>query len=339
MNRHVPRSAADTIAGCRGQAAAAASPQRQASGYGSVWQKPMARYYYPLVALAVVLSLPSCFALVETTSISESGVSATPIADVEFGLAAGGYMNFDVELSGASARWCLCVTWVSRVWAGLLNVKFAVLICRGLLCGRCRCYTGWFVSCHLALLQSAARKILSQNIQSVALSKHVRIFVRFISKKMPRGLLRVRLLFENTPKHLEATGREEKTTHKQPLVRDSTPLQSFEISGETQCYLSRVSYRRVWMCLHDGRSNGVAYIVVVDNSVTADYFTSLTENNLTVDDPPPVCLAPSTGRFEVGRGGDKLKCSYIYMAACAHSCRIVGITTLRHQCLDYLIQR
>ncbi len=47
------------------------------------------------------------------------------------------------------------------------------------------------------------------------------------------------------------------------------------------------------------RSNGLAYIVVVAESVTAHYFTSLTENNLDVDDPPPVCVAPSTGRFEV----------------------------------------
>lgn len=53
------------------------------------------------------------------------------------------------------------------------------------------------------------------------------------------------------------------------------------------------------MCLHGVCSNSVAYIVVVAESVTAGYFTSLTESNLTVDDPPPVCVAPSTGRFEV----------------------------------------
>lgn len=52
-------------------------------------------------------------------------------------------------------------------------------------------------------------------------------------------------------------------------------------------------------CSYDIRRDGVAYIVVVAESVTGAYFTSLIENELGVDDPPPVCVAPSTGRFEV----------------------------------------
>lgn len=71
-----------------------------------MWQQPMPRYVNPLIALAMVLLLPSCFGLVDTTSVddAETGVSATPISDSKFGLAAGGYMNFDVELSEASPR-------------------------------------------------------------------------------------------------------------------------------------------------------------------------------------------------------------------------------------------
>lgn len=63
----------------------------------------------------------------------------------------------------------------------------------------------------------------------------------------------------------------------------------------------------------DNGSNGIsgiapamAYIVVVAESVTTQYFTTLTDSDLLADDPPPVCLAPSTGRFEVNtRGHDE----------------------------------
>ncbi len=82
-----------------------------------MWQEPRARYDYLSAALAVVLLLPSSSALVETTSVSESGLSATPIADPRFGLAAGGYMNFDVEISDASPRF-VCVCSISAAGVG-----------------------------------------------------------------------------------------------------------------------------------------------------------------------------------------------------------------------------
>lgn len=50
------------------------------------------------VAPALLLSPPSCWALSDTTSVSASGVSATVLAE-PFGFAAGGYMDFEVELS------------------------------------------------------------------------------------------------------------------------------------------------------------------------------------------------------------------------------------------------
>lgn len=44
----------------------------------------------------------------------------------------------------------------------------------------------------------------------------------------------------------------------------------------------------------------MVYIAVVADSVTAEYFTFLAESgDLEMDDPPPICVAPSTGRFEV----------------------------------------
>lgn len=56
-------------------------------------------------------------------------------------------------------------------------------------------------------------------------------------------------------------------------------------------------------CLHPDIyicSSRTAYIVVLAESVTADYFTSLIgTNDLEEEDPPAVCVAPSTGRFEV----------------------------------------
>lgn len=57
----------------------------------------MARYATLIIASAV-LSFPSCLALVDTISVSATGVSATVLTE-PFGLAAGGYMNFDVEPS------------------------------------------------------------------------------------------------------------------------------------------------------------------------------------------------------------------------------------------------
>lgn len=48
------------------------------------------------------------------------------------------------------------------------------------------------------------------------------------------------------------------------------------------------------------RSNLNAYIVVVGESTTTPWYTTLVDiGDLEVDDPPPVCVAPSTGRFEV----------------------------------------
>lgn len=56
----------------------------------------MARYAALVVAFAGVLCLPACLALIDTTSVSASGVSATVLAE-PFGFAAGGYMGFEVE--------------------------------------------------------------------------------------------------------------------------------------------------------------------------------------------------------------------------------------------------
>ncbi|CAN0193649.1 unnamed protein product, partial [Scytosiphon promiscuus] len=56
----------------------------------------MVRCPTPLGAIAALLSLPHCSALIETTTVAEDGVSATQIAS-PFGAAAGGYMQFDVE--------------------------------------------------------------------------------------------------------------------------------------------------------------------------------------------------------------------------------------------------
>lgn len=58
-----------------------------------------------LVTIAVLL--PPCLARVATFSVVERGVSAVLIAD-EFGMAAGGYINFDVaidEESGNNSLW------------------------------------------------------------------------------------------------------------------------------------------------------------------------------------------------------------------------------------------
>lgn len=53
-------------------------------------------------------------------------------------------------------------------------------------------------------------------------------------------------------------------------------------------------------CVHDVYSSSTAYIVVLAESVTGDYFTSLVgTEDLGNEDPPAVCVAPSTGRFEV----------------------------------------
>lgn len=42
------------------------------------------------------------------------------------------------------------------------------------------------------------------------------------------------------------------------------------------------------------------YIVVVGKSTTDEWYKTLLDfSTLEVDDPPPVCVAPSTGRFEV----------------------------------------
>ncbi|CAM9201879.1 unnamed protein product [Ectocarpus sp. 6 AP-2014] len=50
----------------------------------------------------------------------------------------------------------------------------------------------------------------------------------------------------------------------------------------------------------DWPSNRVAYLVVVAESMTSQYFTTLLEmSDLEADDPPPVCAAPSAGRFEI----------------------------------------
>lgn len=49
-----------------------------------------------LVILAMVLSVLPCLAIKATTSVAESGVSYSLIYP-PFGMAAGGYMNFDVE--------------------------------------------------------------------------------------------------------------------------------------------------------------------------------------------------------------------------------------------------
>lgn len=47
-------------------------------------------------------------------------------------------------------------------------------------------------------------------------------------------------------------------------------------------------------------SDSMVYIIVVSASATSDYFTSLIESSdLEIDDPPPVCMAPASGRFEV----------------------------------------
>lgn len=144
-----------------------------------MWQEPRARYAYPLVALVAVLSLPSCFALVETTSVAvaESEVSATPIANPKFGLAAGGYMNFDVEFSGASPR-CVYVCSVSTAgvsgspdsWCTscfLLDDLFGRVVFRS---WRCRCYGGVLNGLVLVLafmlsLQSALTKIFLKYMQ------------------------------------------------------------------------------------------------------------------------------------------------------------------------------
>eukprot|EP00752_Nemacystus_decipiens_P005249 g4763.t2 len=61
----------------------------------------MARYVALAVSSAVLLSLPACVALIDTTSVSASGVSATVLAE-PFGFAAGGYMDFEVDLSERS---------------------------------------------------------------------------------------------------------------------------------------------------------------------------------------------------------------------------------------------
>lgn len=47
-------------------------------------------------------------------------------------------------------------------------------------------------------------------------------------------------------------------------------------------------------------SNGIGYIVVVGEGTTAPWYTQLMEEGkLDTDDPPPICVAPSIGRFEV----------------------------------------
>lgn len=58
----------------------------------------MARYAAFVVASAALFSLPACLALIDTTSVSASGVSATVLAE-PFGFAAGGYMDFEVDIS------------------------------------------------------------------------------------------------------------------------------------------------------------------------------------------------------------------------------------------------
>lgn len=67
-------------------------------------------------------------------------------------------------------------------------------------------------------------------------------------------------------------------------------------------------------CVHDLCSSNRAFIVVLADSMTADYFTSLIDkNDLEEDDPPAVCVAPSTGRFEVHKRKTPTRPVYIRM--------------------------
>lgn len=66
----------------------------------------MVRFPTPIGAMATVLFLPHCLALIETTTVAEAGVSATLIAD-PFGAAAGGYMQFDVEPTSIAPERCV----------------------------------------------------------------------------------------------------------------------------------------------------------------------------------------------------------------------------------------
>lgn len=78
----------------------------------------MARYAALVVAPAALLLSPTCLALVDTTSVSTAGVSATVLAE-PFGFAAGGYVGFEVELAGRYvpvSRLLLCQL-LSGVWA------------------------------------------------------------------------------------------------------------------------------------------------------------------------------------------------------------------------------
>eukprot|EP00903_Cladosiphon_okamuranus_P009103 g8701.t1 len=76
----------------------------------------MARNAALVVASAVLLLSPTCFALIDTTSVSTAGVSATLLAE-PFGFAAGGYMDFEVELAGRSSSTSYIVVLAESVTA------------------------------------------------------------------------------------------------------------------------------------------------------------------------------------------------------------------------------
>ncbi|CAN0371820.1 unnamed protein product, partial [Ectocarpus sp. 8 AP-2014] len=81
-------------------------------------------------------------------------------------------------------------------------------------------------------------------------------------------------------------------------------------------------------------SNGVAYLVVVAESVTSKYFTTLLDmTDLEADDPPPVCAAPSAGRFEI-TGHDSFNMSiahhdryFAYLVVCDRGGSFYGHVT------------
>lgn len=84
---------------------------RGSSAAGGVWcieSRAMARCARILFTMAMVLSLLPCLALKATTSVAESGVSYSLISD-PFGMAAGGYMQFDVTPTSDEVVRCVCV--------------------------------------------------------------------------------------------------------------------------------------------------------------------------------------------------------------------------------------